>query len=261
MRATIDQVCRYWDARPCNVRHGQAAVGTLEWSQQVTARKYLVEPHIPGFAQFARWRGKRVLEVGCGIGTDTLEFLRAGANVHAVDASMKSIRLAWQRCFAEKVGLYLDREDDVVFHPYDAEEFLPPGPFDLAYSFGVLHHTPRPDRVLKNIYDRLAPGGELRVMLYARHSLKFWFGEQPEAQPDCPVVKLYTAWSARKLLQAAGFEVLGVRKTHLFPWRVKDYVTHRYVRRWPYRLMPPWLFHGLEQLAGHHLLVVARRSA
>ena len=60
MSMAIEQVRDYWDTRPCNVRHGQAIVGTLEWSQQVTARKYLVESHIIGFAQFWRWRDKRV---------------------------------------------------------------------------------------------------------------------------------------------------------------------------------------------------------
>jgi len=69
-------------------------VGTKQYFDEVEARKYFVEYHIPGFAKFARWRGKKVLEIGCGIGTDTINFARAGAQVTTVDLSGKSMELA-----------------------------------------------------------------------------------------------------------------------------------------------------------------------
>jgi len=68
---TVDAVRNYWDRRPCNIRHSPKRVGTREYFDEVETRKYFVEPHIPRFAQFERWRGKKVLEIGCGIGTDT----------------------------------------------------------------------------------------------------------------------------------------------------------------------------------------------
>jgi hypothetical protein len=55
----IEKVREFWDRRPCNIRHSPKPVGTREYFDEVEKRKYFVEPHIPGFAQFERWKGKK----------------------------------------------------------------------------------------------------------------------------------------------------------------------------------------------------------
>src|SRR5437763_7126508 len=164
----IQKVREYWDARPCNIRHSGAEVGTREYFDQVEWRKYFVEPHIPAFADFGAWRGGKVLEIGCGIGTDTMNFARAGALVTAVDLSGESLALARRR--AAVFGL----SDRIRFYEADAEhlsDVVPAEAYDLVYSFGVVHHTPNPNAVIEQVRQFYArPGTTLKLMVYHRRS-------------------------------------------------------------------------------------------
>ena len=61
MIATIDDVKKYWDDRPCNVRHSNKEIGSKEYFDEVERKRYTAEPHIPEFADFSRWEGKKSL--------------------------------------------------------------------------------------------------------------------------------------------------------------------------------------------------------
>jgi SAM-dependent methyltransferase len=264
----IEAVRAYWDRRPCNLRHSTAPVGSRAYFDEVEARKYRVEPHIPGFADFARWQGRRVLEIGCGIGTDALNFARAGAEVSVVDVSEQSLSLCRRRF--EVFGLAAG------FHAGNAERldaFLPVQPYDLIYSFGAIHHSPHPERVIAQLRRYCGPATELRLMLYAKWSWKaieivveqgrgaFWragelFASHSEAQTGCPVSYAYSAREVRALL--ADFEVVSLHKDHVFPYDVAKYVAHAYEKRWLFRHLPDFALRRLERALGAHWLVVAR---
>jgi SAM-dependent methyltransferase len=139
----MNEISEYWDRRPCNVGHGISPVGTEEWSTEVAIRKYFVEPHIVWFADFARWKDKKVLEIGCGIGTDTREFIRHGVgHIDAMDISSGSLNLAAKRSWQVLNKRQLNLPDKLAwdnpvatFHLANAEDFQPLGPFNLIYSF------------------------------------------------------------------------------------------------------------------------------
>lgn len=256
---SIETVKAYWDARPCNIRHSRLPVGTREYFDEVEARKYRVEPHIPGFAQFERWRGKRVLEVGCGLGTDTINFARAGATVTAVDVSAESLALAQKR--AEVFGL----AGRVRFFCADAERLsasVAPEPYDLVYSFGVIHHTPDPTRAVAEIRKFMSGTSEFRLMVYAKNSWKRIMIDagldQPEAQSGCPIAYTYSREEIGQLL--SGFEVTGIHQDHIFPFVIEKYVQHEYELQPWFASMPRDMFRALEASLGWHMLVTARRS-
>jgi ubiquinone/menaquinone biosynthesis C-methylase UbiE len=158
-----DRVRTYWQAEPCGTSTTTAEPGTAEFYADVERRRYELEPFIPGFAEFERWRGKRVLEVGVGLGTDFVQFARAGAEATGVDLTDAAIAAVGDRLALE--GLEADlRVADAEELPFPDEEF------DLVYSWGVLHHTPGTERALAEVRRVLKPGGEARIMLYSRRS-------------------------------------------------------------------------------------------
>ncbi len=269
----LDDVRSYWNRRPCNVRHSRQPVGSKPYLDEVEARRYFVEPHIPRFAQFERWAGKTVLEVGCGIGTDAIRFAQAGARVTAVDLSEESLELARRR--ADVYGL----TDRVTFHLGDAENLgatVPEAAYDLVYSFGVIHHTPHPRRAIEGLRRYMTAESELKLMVYNRRSWKvlrilategrgaFWkldelVARSSEGQTGCPVTYTYSDRSARRLLD--GFSIVDSAVDFIFPYRVADYVEYRYVKSWYFRMLPEPVFRQLERRLGWHRCITARLPA
>lgn len=270
-QVAIEQVKDYWDRRPCNLRHSPKPVGTREYFDEVSARKYFVEPHILRFAQFERWRGKKVLEIGCGIGSDTINFARHGASVTALDLSEKSLEIARQR--AELYGL----QDRIRFSLGNSEELgalVLAEPYDLIYSFGVLHHTPHPERVVAEMRKYVRPGSTVKIMVYHRYAWKvFWIvltygkgrfwrlaelvAQHSEAQTGCPITYTYTRRGARNLLERYGFRVTEMWVDHIFPYRIASYTQYRYEKVWYFRWLPVTCFRSLERHFGWHLCITA----
>ena len=274
----IQKVKDFWNKRPCNVRHSSKELGTKEYFDEVESKRYFVEPHNKIFANFSSWKDLKVCELGCGIGTDTINFARHGANVTAIDLSEESIKIAKQRAV---VFGHKDKINFVCGSIEELDTLLGKEKFDLIYSFGVIHHTQNPDAVFSKIKNHLNPGGEFRVMVYNRRSwrvLEILFqsnifksllsllkkksideivANYSEAQTGCPVTFTYTPSQFKKIVERNGLSVKTLEVHHIFSWKINEYVQGVYEKKLLWKLIPNFVFNKLQRLIGWHLCVVA----
>jgi SAM-dependent methyltransferase len=160
-----ERVREYWERDPCGSREDALPpIGTREFFDQVERERYGREHFLPQVAGFNRWPGKKVLEVGCGMGTDLLQFARGGAEANAIDLTQKGVELTRSRL--EMYGFHGDVKVG------DAEDLpFPSDTFDLVYSWGVIHLTDDPAKAAAEIVRVCKPGGSILVMVYNRYSL------------------------------------------------------------------------------------------
>jgi len=273
----LDKVREFWNKRPCNFRHSDKQLGSLAYFGEVSQRRYFVEHHIREFAEFDKWRDKIVMEVGCGIGTDTHEYLRHGAHVRAYELSEHSLEMAKirARTYNYNIGTVSQGGNVEFYHVPDGRTFTQrpeeAGP-GLIYSFGVIHHDPNPWGLLNSIRNAVANGTKFKIMLYHKWTWKtlwiilkfghgrFWkakelISKHSEAQTGCPVTYVYSKKQAKNLIESAGFRVNSMKIDFIFPYKISDYKQYKYTTVWYFWLLPNWLFRWIEHHFGWHILI------
>ncbi|MEY2536727.1 MAG: hypothetical protein QOG67_467 [Verrucomicrobiota bacterium] len=161
-----EEVREFWNRLSCDTQIASAAKFSLEYFEEIEAFRYLDQPFVHAFAQFTRYQGKRVLEVGFGAGTDFIQWLRAGAHVSGIDLTPEALENLTHRIEA----YHLPAPDRILVADAEQLPFESHG-FDLGYSFGVLHHSPNTEKAIAELVRVVRPGGEIKIMLYNRHSV------------------------------------------------------------------------------------------
>jgi SAM-dependent methyltransferase len=256
-----------WGEDPCGAVYGREhEFGTREFFDAVERHRYTEYapwmPEVMGFKDFA---GARLLEVGCGMGTDLLQFARGGASVTGVDLTPRSIQISQQH-FAVYGARGKFAISDGEHLPFADESF------DVVYSNGVLHHTPDTAGAVREVHRVLRPGGQARVMLYHRGSLGYWGqvivrhgilgGELLRGNSPADIMSKYVEFN-----EGGGNPLVKVysrgEARDLFPMfsKVKTQVEQLTRSEFYFlgRIIPDKIFRRLERSIGWNVIVLARK--
>ena len=210
-----------WSQDPCGAESDrEREFGTRQYFDEVERVRYQeYAPWMPELMGFDKFAGARLVEVGCGMGTDLLQFARGGAICTGIDLTPRSIAITRQRfgLYEQHAELLIGDGENLPF----ANESL-----DVVYSNGVLHHTPDTAGAIRELHRVLKPGGTAKVMIYHKTSLNYWGemmlhrgvlrgellrGRSPEEIMSTwveysehggkPLVKAYTREQARELFR------------------------------------------------------------
>jgi ubiquinone/menaquinone biosynthesis C-methylase UbiE len=252
----------FWNTEPCGTRY---LADAADFEAHANGR-FRLEPFIPEFAQFAASRGLRVLEIGVGMGADYLEWLKAGAVATGIDLSQTSLERARQRCQA--------RGYDPDLRVADAERMpFADDSFDVIYSYGVMHHSPRTPECIQEAWRVLRPGGTARIMIYHHPSVVgflLWLrygllrGKSLRRAVydhlESPGTKTYTREEAQKLM--ANFENVETRVVFSPGDLLMNEPSARYqhpLYRMIWKLFPRPLIRTFAGRWGLFLLITARK--
>lgn len=219
----------YWQDKQPSLWYSKKNYGTKEYYDDTESKRYSrFYPYIPKIAEFENYKGKKVLEVGVGMGTDLKQYAKNGAICYGTDLTEGSVEQT--RKHLEIYGLKADLK------VMDAESLeFEDNTFDLVYSFGVLHHTPDTQKAIDEVFRVLKPNGKAIIMLYSkswqhyvirvgyagiiggelrRMTMQELINKYSEAYGFSPLTKLYHRGEAKHLFR-------NFRKVDVSHWHYK----------------------------------------
>jgi ubiquinone/menaquinone biosynthesis C-methylase UbiE len=192
----IERIRAYWNEHIHDLAIAKHPVGSEGFFQDLTDYRFDKLRYLPNVVDFGGYAGKRVLEVGCGIGIDLVKFAEGKAKVTGIDLAEKSIELAKQNfSFAGVEGDFLRMNgEDMEFDDNS---------FDVVYAHGVIQYTANAGKMMKEIHRVLKPGGEAIMMVYNRISWLNFLSKIMKVElehEDAPVLNKYSIGEFRELL-------------------------------------------------------------
>lgn len=218
-----NSVKNYWNATPCGTEFIPVKKFSPAYFEAIEDFRYTIEPEIFAFAQFTRFSGKKVLEVGVGAGTDFLQWVRAGAECHGVDLTEQAIEHVQHRLDLAGLQATEIRVGDAEALPHTDNSF------DLVYSWGVIHHSPNTKKCFEELIRVAKPGGRIKVMIYNRSSLFAFYQYLQHAllrgkpfrsvkkvlyhYQESPGTKAYTFREVKKMLAGQPVSIVQLKAT------------------------------------------------
>jgi len=196
----LSRIRDYWNAHIHDLEMTRHPPGSPEFFADLDAYRFDKLRYLPRLVDFDGYRGRRLLEVGCGIGTDLVRFARGGAQVTGVDLSRTAIALARRNLELAGLSGRLQVANGERL-PFENQSF------DLVYAHGVLQYTADPPALVRECRRVLAAGGEAIFMVYNRFS---WLSAMSKLMQvglehqDAPVLRTYSIGELRRLLGGFG---------------------------------------------------------
>lgn len=222
-----------WTAVPCGTNYAGAPPLTREYFEEIDDYRYRTHPWIREAIHRFPIQGRRVLEIGYGAGADHMQLIGRGGEVYGIDLTEENFKVTSARLKQAGLAGRL-RTGDAESLPFENDFF------EFVYSFGVVHHTPDSERVIREIYRVLKPGGRAYITVYNKNSIFFWWTtflvnfvlrggwrvrtlnqqisliEHPNSNENL-VIRLYTKRQFSDLFKNVGFESVTAYVRHLIP--------------------------------------------
>ena len=157
------QVHDFWNKAACSEKLYLHSADRAGYEAQAATR-YQLEPFILPFANFASANGKKVLEIGVGLGADHQRFAEAGADLFGIDLTERAVEHTRSRLTLCGLTSNLSVGDAENLNFNDES-------FDQVYSWGVLHHSPDTPRTIREVHRVLKRGGAAKIMIYHKWSM------------------------------------------------------------------------------------------